>query len=54
MPRQSPPIGAIGTPDGEDNAIGTPADGNYDIDDEGADDDIGDDGDDDVKSLLAQ
>ena len=59
-PRQSPPIGAIGTPDGEDNdhgddnAIGTPADGDYDIGDGGADDDIGDDGDDDVQSQLVQ
>ena len=48
-PRRSPPIGAIGTPDGEDNdngddnAIGTP-DGDYDITDEGADNDFGDDG----------
>ena len=59
-PRQSPPIGAIGTPDGEDNddgddnAIGTPADGDYDIGDGGADDDIGDDGDNDVRSQLVQ
>ena len=39
---------------GDDNAIGTPADGDYDIGDEGADDDIGDDGDNDVRSQLVQ